>query len=130
VTAAPSHRWDFFVAHAGPDALIAARITAVLEAGGATVFLDVHELLPGDVWPRVLAQAQHNSAVTVILVSKHTAAAYYQLEELAEAIQMSRHGDAGHRVAPVYLESIERVPYGLRVVHGLWALGGWCLSRV
>ena len=115
-------RWDFFVAHAGADAPIAARITTLLEAGGASVFLDDNELLPGDVWPRVLAQAQASSAVTVILVSKHTAAAYYHLEELAEAIEMSRDADSGHRVAPVYLEPVEQVPYGLRVVHGLWAL--------
>ena len=86
------------------------------------MFLDTQELLPGGVWPRVLAQAQDSSAVTVILVSKHTAAAYYQLEELAEAIHLSRNGGSGHRVAPVYLEPVERLPYGLRVVHGLWAL--------
>lgn len=101
---------------------MATTLTALLEAGGATVFLDAHGLLPGDVWPRVLAQAQARSAVTVILVSKHTSGAYYQLEELAEAIEMARHGKSGHRVVPVYLEPVEQVPFGLRVVQGVWAL--------
>ena len=122
IAGSDDRRSDFFVAHAGPDAEVAARLTALLEAGGARVFLDAHQVLPGDVWPRVLAEAQDASAVTVILVSRHTAAADYQLEELAEAIEMSRHRDGGHRVAPVYLEPVERVPYGLRVRHGLWAV--------
>lgn len=114
--------WDFFIAHAGPDAAVAARLDALLKAGGATVFLGANEVLPGDVWPRVLAQAQQSSMVTVVLVSNHTAAAYYQLEELADAIAMSSRGDSTHRVAPVYLEAVEQVTYGLRIVHGLWAL--------
>ena len=129
-TAAPGdRRWDFFVAHAGADAPLAARLAALLKAGGASVFLDAEELLPGDVWPRILARAQDSSAVTVILVSNNTAGAYYEFEELAEAIQMSRRADSRHRVAPVYLEEVERVPYGLRVVHGLWALDDAGLER-
>jgi len=128
-TTTPDERWDFFIAHASLDAPVASRIEALLKAGGARVFLDAKQLRAGDTWPRVLAKAQSNSAVPVILVSKSTAGAYYALEEIATAIDLSRQTNHGHRVAPVYLEKVESLPYGLRVAHGLWALNDADLER-
>jgi hypothetical protein len=63
----------------------------LLKVGGATVFLDTRfSPATSGPKPQVLGDAQDSSAVTVILVSKNTAKAYYQLEELAEAIHKTR----------------------------------------
>ena len=49
--------------------------------------------------------------------------AYYQREEIAAAIALARTNAHTHRVVPVYLPgalpSSDRVPYGLRLKHGI-----------
>ncbi len=112
-------RWDFFLAHAGPDAPIAERLHDLLAGWGRRVFLDNRTLRPGDDWDLALRQAQRDSRVTVVLVSARTDQAYYQREEIAAAIDLARRH--GRRVVPVYLPGSDRdaVPYGLRLKHGL-----------
>lgn len=111
--------FDFFLAHAGPDTAQAERLYGLL-AAETSVFLDSKSILPGDDWDRVIAEAQRQSRVTVVLVSANTQVAFYQREEIAAAIELARTGQPEHTVVPVYLESaVSNVPYGLRLKHSL-----------
>lgn len=116
------YRYDFFLAHAGPDTQ-AADDLYVLLAPDARVFLDKRCLRLGDNWDSVLPEAQRISRITVVLVSARTEKAYYQKEEIAAAIDMARKEE--HRVVPVYLDGWPSdsagVPYGLKRLHGLSA---------
>lgn len=112
--------YDFFLAHAGPDASRAEQLYDLL-SGKARVFLDSRSVSLGDDWDRTIAQAQRASRVTVVLVSASTDAAFYEREEIAAAIDLARKNDAGHRVVPVYLgtDPPADLPYGLRLKVGL-----------
>ncbi len=121
--------WDYFVAHAGADAVAGKRLAELLRAGGASVFVDVVDLRPGDVWPQVLGDAQDSSAVTVILVSNLSDAARYEIEEIVAGIERTRVPGAGHRVVPALLEKGVRVPYGLRSLHALEAFDDAAMVR-
>jgi hypothetical protein len=46
-------------------------------------------LVPGDDWDQAIAQAQAESAVSLVLVSAKTEKTYYQREEIAAAIDMA-----------------------------------------
>jgi hypothetical protein len=112
-------KWDFFIAHAGHDKAIAEQLYDQLK-GRSRPFLDVRCILPGDPWPETLRDAQDASLITVALISSHTDRAFYQGEEIATAIALSR--EAGrHRVVPVYLNAADGQPlpavYGLRGLH-------------
>lgn len=117
----PNLEWDFFLAYASPDQNHAQLLFEALVAR-ARVFLDVRCLAPGDDWGSTIRKAQTSSKVTVVLVSDRVDEAYYQREEIAGAIELSRRKDR-HRVVPVYLGAstgIDEVPYGLRLKQGLW----------
>jgi hypothetical protein len=115
-------KWDIFIAHAGPDLDVAEQLFGYLSKR-SRVFLDSKCLLPGDDWDQVLSQAQSDSDITVVLVSRHSDSAYYQREEIAAAIAQAR--EELHRVVPVYLRApeMQRVPYGLRLKHGIHMKG-------
>jgi TIR domain len=114
------YRWDFFLAHAGADAAFAEALYDRLTSK-ARVFLDSRVLLAGDDWDRELQKAQHESRVTVVLISAQTDGAYYVREEIAAALELARHDSDRHRVIPVYLDGgpDRAIPYGLRLKHGL-----------
>lgn len=117
--------WDFFLAHAGPDKGAAETLFDHLSPR-SRVFLDSRCLMLGDDWDAALAAAQRRALISVVLISKNTAGAYYQREEVAAAIALARENRDRHRVVPLYLgvdpERAE-VPYGLRLKHGL-SIGG------
>src|SRR5512147_2402930 len=115
-------QWDFFLAHAASDQNAAEILYSSL-CKDFRVFLDTHCILPGDDWDIVLASAQKESIITVVLISSHTNAAYYQREEIATAIGMARGGNDSHRVVSVFLDdhvmNDRDVPYGLRLKHSI-----------
>lgn len=121
--AAPAIRWDFFLAHAAADLPVAMQIYTALSQASCRVFLDAECLLPGDDWTLALPRAQREARVTVVLVSARCDRAYYQREEIAAAIALSRDERYRHRVVPVYLDgspiSPDAIPYGLRVLQGI-----------
>ena len=122
-----SRDWDFFLAHAGADNDTADALYDYL-VGNCRVFLDSRCLRLGDDWDTELAEAQRRSLVTVVLVSGHTTAAYYQREEVAAAIALAREDRNSHRVVPIYTGTTSedmRIPYGLRLKHGI-TLGDGC----
>jgi hypothetical protein len=110
--------FDFFIAHAGPDDAAAERLYDLLTPGSRP-FLASRALRPGDDWDVIIADAQRHSAVTVVLVSRHTISAFYQREEIALAVDRSRHDPSRHRVVPIYLDGEVEVPYGLWIKHGI-----------
>lgn len=114
------HSWDYFLAHAGADKSIAEDLYTLLTPR-CKVFLDSRCLILGDDWDEELASAQSSSLISVVLVSSSTDRAYYQREEIAAAIEMARNKKNKHRVVPVYLDdgAKVKVPYGLRLKHGL-----------
>jgi hypothetical protein len=114
--------WDFFLAHAGPDLDLARNLKRALEPPART-FLDDEDLVLGDDFDKELAEAQQSSLISVVIVSPHTEAAYYQREEIAAALQMSREDPHTHRVVPVFFNQAQigsrQIPYGLRLKHSL-----------
>ena len=114
-------RWDVFIAHAGADLEPARRLFNHLDTR-MRVFLDAARLRLGDNWDLELAAAQREAAITVVLVSQRSEAAFYQREEIAAAIQMARANPQTHRVVPVYLDaaSSAQPPYGLTLKHGVF----------
>jgi len=114
--------WDFFLAHAGPDLDLARNLKRALEPPAKT-FLDDEDLVLGDDFDKELAEAQQSSLISVVIVSPHTEDAYYQREEIAAAIQMSREDPHTHRVVPVFFNQAQigsrKIPYGLRLKHSL-----------
>jgi hypothetical protein len=113
--------WDFFIAYASPDRKRSEELYSALSSR-SRVFLDSRCLLPGDNWAAELSRAQSRSRVTLVLISEQTDEAYYQNEEIATGIDMSRCEGARHRVVPIFLARVpgQAVPYGLRRKHSLF----------
>lgn len=125
-------RWDFFIAYAGPDRDAAAALHDLLSPP-FRVFLDRRSLLPGDDWASRLAAAQTGAAVTLVLISPRTGAAYYQREEIARALDLARREDHPHRVVPILLDrpgDAVELPYGLGLRHGISVTEAGGLSGV
>lgn len=110
--------WEVFIAHSSADTEVAESLFDLLNHSRMKVFLDTHSVLPGDDWDLVLRDAQRKSLMTVVLVSEHTDQAFYQREEIASALALSRQ-DPAHRVIPIFIGSLPAadapVPYGLRL---------------
>src|ERR1700736_2095849 len=110
-------QWDFFIAHAGPDASTAEALHDLL-SGSAKVFLDSRSLRLGDDWDLELSKAQRQSFITIVLVSSKTDAAYYQRVEIGSAIKLAREQPERYRVVPVALDEMPD-PYVLNLKNGL-----------
>jgi hypothetical protein len=127
------YKWDFFIAHAGPDCQAAEELHHCLQSR-SRVFLDSRNLKLGDDWDIELPKAQRNSLVTVVLISSKTEAAYYQREEIAAALGLARRDAERHRVVPVFLDrdaqNNESVPYGLTIKHGVTVSAQLSLKEV
>ncbi|MFY1691636.1 toll/interleukin-1 receptor domain-containing protein [Plantactinospora sp. WMMB782] len=110
-------RWDFFIAYAAADRTAAEELYDLLSPA-FRVFLDHRSLRPGDDWDDRLPAAQRGAAITLVLISGRTDRAYYQREEIAQAVELSRREDAAHRVVPILLDGAPGaagLPYGLRL---------------
>ena len=110
-------QWDIFLAHSSFDLKYAKELFDMMN--NINVFLDSERLHLGDDWDLELSKAQKNSLITAVLVSSKTDTAYYEREEIANAISMSRKLESGHWVIPIYIEEVEDIPYGLRSKHGI-----------
>lgn len=114
--------WDVFIAHAGPDLAAAEQLFGVLE-GSCRVFLASKSIGLGETWDDKLAEAQQSARFSIVLISSSTPKAYYQREEIAQAIALARKEADRYRVVPVYLDGppdeVSDVPYGLRLRHGM-----------
>ncbi|MGI9098610.1 MAG: toll/interleukin-1 receptor domain-containing protein [Solirubrobacteraceae bacterium] len=113
--------WDVFIAYPSAERAAADELYAALRRGGAEVFLDHECLRAGDPWPSTIAAAQRDARLTAVLVSKRSDHAFYQAEEIAQAIALFREDPERHSVVPVYLDDDADPPYGLRGIHALSA---------
>ena len=127
-------RYDFFIAYATPDRRLAQDLCWFLQDDACEVFLDVQALSPGAVWPPALREALEASRAIVVLVSTHTDEAFYQQEEIVQAIQLARDKPRAHTVIPVILEKLPygamSMPYGLSSRQALDATRSGGLRRV
>jgi hypothetical protein len=94
-------RFDLFIAYASLDAHYAKQLYAIFSATGKEVFLDTEALDPGYAWLDQIKQAQQDSQLILILISDRTDSAYFQQEEILNAIALSR--KHRRRVVPLYL---------------------------
>jgi len=114
-----AYNWDFFLSHAGADAETAEQLFALLKPH-ARVFLDTQCLVPGDDWDTQLAAAIDSTLIVVVMVSARSEQAYYEGEEIATAIQLTRQSEGQRRVVPIYLDDQCTAPFGLRRKHSLY----------
>jgi hypothetical protein len=124
-------QFDFFLAHASADKREAEKLSWELEDLERSVFLDSADIRAGDVWDERLISAFSDSKVIIVLVSKHTAQAFYQREEIARAIKRMRKDPNRARIAVVMLPgAVEAdVPYGLSIVQAINASKSGGLQR-
>jgi hypothetical protein len=102
------------LAHASADLGVAEELKWELEDCNRVVFLDSTDIKPGTQWDESLATALTESRVVVVLVSKQTAAAHYERDEIVLAVERMR-TSFDHKVIPVLLPGATSadVPYGL-----------------
>ena len=108
-----------FIAHAGADQQMAGDLHDALEARGVQAFVATRSLEPGDRWVRDIPAAQRKARFSVVLLSGSTPDAFYQGEEIADAISLAQDPALDHRVVPVHLDAGVEPPYGLRQLHHL-----------
>jgi len=111
--------WEIFIAYPSPERASATDLHHHLCGAGAHTFVDHRSLRPGDPWVARISAAQREARVTAVLVSNTTSRAFYQQEEIAQAIALFRDDPDRHRVVPVYLDDEVDPPYGLRSIHAI-----------
>jgi hypothetical protein len=103
--------FDIFIAYASVDAQYAEQLYAILTASGHRVFLDSMVLSPGDHWLDEIRRAQQDSRLILLLISDRIDSAYFQQEEVLNAIDLSR--KHRRRVVPLCLTD-KRVMDGIQ----------------
>ncbi len=123
-----SFDYDIFIAHASADRVVAESLFDTLLGlqPGVRLFLDTRSLKLGDAWDQAIPDALERSQVVVVLVSERIDQAWYARDEIAQAIELARDPGSQQKVVPVFLDGLpsprrtgSRIPYGLRVLHGL-----------
>jgi hypothetical protein len=114
-------QFDFFLAYASADQRAAQELNWALEDLDRDVFLDAVDIQAGARWDENLEAALAQSRLIVVLVSKHTANAHYQRDEIARAIKQMRADPNRKVVVPVLLPGATAadVPYGLSVLQSI-----------
>ncbi len=101
--------WEYFISYPRPEREAAASIWNLLSERGET-FFDQRCLKPGDMWAAELASALSRSKKIVVLVSKDTPTAHYQLSEIQRAIDL--HRKTGVKIIVAHRDGAE-LPLGL-----------------
>lgn len=126
--------YDFFIAYATPDRQQARQLSWSLQDESCKVFLDTQGITLGVPWPTQLRDALEASRVILVLVSSHTAEAFYEQEEIARAIQLARQHPRSHTVIPILLEQLPHgvasLPYGTGILQAKDATRSGGLERV
>lgn len=103
----PSRAYDFFISYAGADIAHAQTLWDALQPVSRTYLAPQSGLL-GEDWPRRLPMAIRDAWVTLAIISQHTPAAHYQMEEILLAIQEVR--TSFHTVVPIRLSADGEMP--------------------
>lgn len=124
---------DFFLIHAGADAALARQLYDLL-AVRHRVFLDQTGISPGDQWQVTLDEALKSTRVFVVLVTKQIGHSFYSNAEIATAVALHRRDPERRKIVPVIFgdaaDAVERMPYDLRGVQGLFVDAGGDLREV
>lgn len=95
-----SKLYDFFISYAAPDIAYAQTLWDTLQPVGRTYLAPQSGLL-GEDWPSRLPIVIRDTWVTLVIISQHTPAAHFQMEEILLAIQETRAGF--HTAIPIRL---------------------------
>lgn len=129
----PVERYDVFIAYPSPERAFVESLKDKLDARGLTVFFDRDDVLFGDDFNELIPRALACARVIVVVVSVHTAKAFYEREEIARAIHHLRSGDdPTERIVPILLDALEMEdrPYGLESLQRIRAERGADVSRI
>ena len=88
-----------FIIYARDDLEIARELTRLMKEVGLNPWLDVDELVPGQVWKKAVLKALEESSVAVILVSKNIEKSGFVREEMNAAMKLLQSRDAS--VVPI-----------------------------
>src|SRR5262249_40220822 len=99
-------RFDAFLSYNSLDRHAVEEMASRLRAEGLDVYLEVHEVVPGDPFQLKLAEALRDSKTCLVFVGPNGLGPW-QTEELQVAIHR-RVREAGYRVIPVLLPGAER----------------------
>lgn len=83
-----------FIIYARNDLEIARKLARLMKEVGLSPWLDVDELVPGQVWKRAVLKALEESSVAVILVSKNIEKSGFVREEMNAAMKLLQSRDA------------------------------------
>lgn len=75
-----------FIIYAREDLDVARRLAVELKERGLSVWLDIDEVQPGEIWERAVMRALESSTVAIALVSKHLSKRGFVQEELKVAL--------------------------------------------
>ena len=114
-----TERWDIFLSFAGKRPAEAHAFYDALGKHGRVFFTAAKQDALTN-WASDIRLAQQNSDSSVVLVSTESQSAYYQQEEVAFAISLSRESRGAHKVIPVYLDGRPKATewnlYGLHIL--------------
>ena len=108
------YQWEAFLIHAGGDRAEARALWESLVGASVECFLDRASLRPGHDWPQRLLQGLAQSRVFVVLVGPGATMGWYNQDELARAVRLTR-DDPRRALLPVLLPGATEadLPYGL-----------------
>lgn len=97
-----------FLIYAREDIEVARRLAADLKESGFRPWLDVDEIVPGQIWQKAVLKALEESAVALVLVSKNLAKKGFVQEELKVALESLQERDKEiSPIVPVKLDDSE-----------------------
>jgi hypothetical protein len=111
--------YDVFIAYPNPDQALARELAVALRARGRRPFFDQEALPGGEPWGPSIVAALESTEVVVVLVSENSAAAHYQRDEVARALDRELRQRPGRRVVPVTLKAEVPMPYGLKPLQAI-----------
>jgi hypothetical protein len=112
-------QWDIFLCFAGKRQVDAQAFYGALSPHARVFFSPAQQDKLAN-WAAEIRRAQQKSDSTVVLVSVEGKDAYYQQEEVALGISLSRESGGAHKVIPVYLDGRPKATewnlYGLHIL--------------
>jgi hypothetical protein len=103
----PPDRYDVFLSHSSVDDEWAARLKAALTAKGLSVWLDLDEIRPGDVFVQALERGLESSDAVAIIVSPESMASGWVSEEYSRALSMAKSRGSSVPLIPILLRDAE-----------------------
>jgi hypothetical protein len=96
---------DVYISYAEPDRAWAEWIAAQLEGAGLSVFLDIHDITPGQQITTTLSQAFRGAAVVLAIVSRSSVTSTYLVQEWELVLETDPDG-AGQLLVPVLVDDV------------------------